>query len=342
MRALKFTDVKSFEYIDVEKPRINEDQLLINVKAAGICHSDVIGYMGLHPYRIPPVITGHEFSGVITEVGKNAGSDFKVGDRVFVEPHIGCGDCYYCRQGAYNLCLNKGLIGVDEWTGCFGEFVMAYPSMCHKIPDYLSFEEAALAEPFCVGNHAVSLANLNAEGTAVVLGCGTIGMMTIASLLTHKVKRVFGSDISAAKRAKALEIGASGVINPMEQDVVREVLDATDGLGADAVFIAASFPGASEQALRMCKKKGLAVIIALFEGNIDFNMEQIQQGERRMIGSSMYTVEDYRFVQKKLQDKELQLGSLITKSIPFGEAGSVIDAMSKGEYGDEIKIIITY
>jgi L-iditol 2-dehydrogenase len=342
MKALKFTKTKEFAYIEMDKPQIEEDQLLIEVKAAGICHSDIVGYLGLHPYRIPPVVTGHEFSGVITEVGDHIGDTFQVGDRVFVEPHIGCGTCYYCKQGDYNLCLDKGLIGVGGWTGCFGEFVVAYPSMCHKIPENISFEQAALAEPFCVGNHAVSIAEMDKDDIAIVLGCGTIGMMTIASLLNRGIKNVIGSDISQVKREKALEIGASGALNPMSQDVVQEVLDLTDGLGADVVFIAASFPGATDQALQMCKKLGKIVVIALFEDKIDFDIEQIQQGERRLIGSSMYTNVDFEFVQEKLEQGALHLGSLVTKTIPFEEAGDVIDAMSKGKYGDEIKIIITY
>jgi L-iditol 2-dehydrogenase len=342
MKALKFTKAKEFAYIEMDEPRIDDDQILIKVKAAGICHSDIVGYLGLHPYRIPPVVTGHEFSGVITEVGDYIGGTFKVGDNVFVEPHIGCGECYYCSQGDYNLCLNKGLIGVGDWTGCFGEFVVAYPSMCHKIPENISFEQAALAEPFCVGNHAVTIAEMNEEDTAIVLGCGTIGMMTIASLLNRGIKNVIGSDISQVKRDKALEIGASKVLNPMSQDVVREVLDVTDGLGADVVFIAANFPGATDQALQMSKKLGKVVVIALFDDKIDFDIEQVQQGERRLIGSSMYTDVDFRFVQEKFEQGDLQLGSLVTKTISFEEAGDVIDAMSKGKYGDEIKIIITY
>ncbi len=341
MKALKFTGVKKFEYLEVDKPQINRDQLLIQVKAAGICHSDVIGYLGLHPYRIPPVITGHEFSGVITETGDNV-TEFKIGDRVFVEPHIGCGECEYCKNGDYNICLTKELIGVGEWTGCFGEYVAAYPSMCHRVPDHMSFEEAALAEPYCVGNHAVALAEVPKAGTAVVLGCGTIGMMSIAALVAHGVSQVIGSDISRVKRDKAIDVGAAKVCNPLEEDVVQKVLESTGGLGADAVFIAAGFPGAVDQALRMSKKRGTVVMIAILENTIDFDMEPIQQGERKLIGSSMYTDKDYAFVQKKLEDKSLQLGSLITKRIAFEEAGSVIDAMSKGEYGDEIKIIISY
>ncbi len=341
MKALKFTEVNKYEYIETEKPQITADQLLINVKAAGICHSDIIGYLGQHPYRIPPVITGHEFSGIITEIGSNV-TDFKVGDRVFVEPHIGCGECEYCKEGNYNICLTKELIGVGEWSGCFAEYVMAYPSMCHRVPDHMSYEDAALAEPYCVGNHAVEMADIPKSGTAVVLGCGTIGMMTIAALKTHGVAQIIGSDISKVKRERALEVGATDVCNPMEDDVVQKVLDLTEGLGAHTVFIAAGFPGAVDQAMSMSRKRGTVVMIAILANSIDFDMEPIQQGERKLVGTSMYTDKDYIFVQKKLEDKSLQLGSLITKRITFEEAGEVIDAMSKGEYGDEIKIVISY
>lgn len=342
MKALKFLAPKKFQYIDIEVPHIDDDQMLVKVEAVGICHSDVVAYNGRHPFRIPPVITGHEFSGKVVTVGKNSGKAFKVGDRVAVEPHIGCGKCYYCKSGMYNLCVDKRLVGVKDWVGCFAEFVAVYPSMCVAMPDAMSSAEGALIEPYCVGNHAVELAGLPAGSSAAVLGCGTIGMMTIVSLVNHGAGRIIGSDVSDFKGEFAKKQGASFAFNPVKDDVTAEIMRITDGVGVDAVFVDVAVPNILDQAFKICRKAGRIIIVALFDEPVPVDLKHIQLGQRYVIGTNMYTHEDYLQTMRQYQTGKLKLSGLVTKKIDFAAAGDMIHAMSEGKNNDEIKVIIDF
>lgn len=342
MKALKFPVPKKFEYVEIPVPSIDDDQLLVKVEAAGICHSDIVAYNGKHPFRIPPVITGHEFSGTIISVGKDAGDSYKVGDRVAVEPHIGCGQCYYCVNGLYNLCVDKKLVGVKDWVGCFAEFVAVYPAMCVPLPDSMTFAEGALIEPYCVGNHAVELADLPAGSSAAALGCGTIGMMTIVSLVNHGMTNIVGSDVSDFKRDFAIKQGASFAFNPMRDDLTAEVMRITNGIGVDVVFINVAVPGILDQAFGICRKAGKIIIVALFEDPVSVDLRHIQQGQRYIAGTNMYTHEDYLQTMQQYRTGNLKLGGLVTNKINFAAAGDMIHAMSEGKNNDEIKVLIDF
>ena len=340
MKALKFVEPKRFEYIEMDVPRIEENQLRIKIKVAGICHSDVLSYAGKHPYRIPPVVTGHEFCGVVDEVGKNAFGDFHVGDRVVVEPHIGCGVCYYCKSGHYNLCVDKRLIGVKDWTGCFAEYVAVFPSMCFHMPYSMSYEEGALFEPYCVGQHAVEMANLPAGSSVAVLGCGTIGMMTITSAFNHEMGIIIGTDVSEYKCNFAINQGAIAMFNPIKDNIAAEILKMTNGVGVDCVFIDVSVPNILDQAFQICRKNGTIVIVASFDEPVKIDLKNICQ--RHVMGSNMYTAEDYKQAMKQFQSGKLCLKLLVTRQISFLDAGTMIHDIAEGKFGDEIKIVIKF
>ncbi len=341
MKALKFVETRKGEYVTAEKPQCGDKQVLIEVKVAGICHSDIMSYEGKHPWRIPPVITGHEFSGVIVEAGQNV-QDFSVGDRVVVEPHIGCGECEYCRKGVYNLCNTKRFIGVGDWSGCFGEYVIAEPSMCLKMPGGMSFEEAAALEPYCVGEHAVDLAGSGAGESALIIGGGTIGLMTLLSLKNRGVEKVYVSDISAEKREYALKAGAAGTVDPMTEDLFDKMMADTEGAGVDNVFICVPVPPVLNQSLSVAKKKGKVVVIAVFGNPVEIDVKNVQVGERSVLGSNMYTIRDYRNALADYEAGKLNLGSMITKTIGFDELNGVIARLSDGELQNEIKIQVVF
>lgn len=341
MKALLFPAVDEYQYIETDIPEMADDQVLLQVKETGVCHGDILAFTGKHPYRIPPLVSGHEMGGIVVSVGKDV-TDFKVGDRVAVEPQIGCGVCEFCRKGDYNVCADKRMIGVDGWSGTYGEYVVAYPSMCMKIPNSMSYEESALIEPFCVGVHAVSLADLHIGDTAAVLGGGTIGNMVLTALTQKELSEVFCSDLSEKKNENSLKRGATVALNPKHGNIVDEVLRQTSGSGVDAVFVTSSYPGVMDDALRICKKKGVVVLIAFLDSTIKLNtVGLIQQGERRIVGSNSYTMKDYRWVLEQYGKGTLDLKSLITKKVPFSEGGAVIKEMAHGLLPDEIKVMIS-
>lgn len=342
MQAIEFSEIGKAHVVDVQKPEPAAGQVRVRVKNAGICHSDIMAFNGQHPYRVPPVITGHEAAGVVDAVGDGVAS-LAAGDRVAIEPHAGCGHCDGCRRGHYHICTNKKLIGVGTWIGVFAEFVVADESMCHKMPEGMDYETGALLEPYCVGLHAAGLADIKEGDGVAILGCGTIGMMTLLAVGQYKPGTVVISDLSASKRELALSMGASQAVNPSETEPVDFVRDCTNGYGADIVFVTAPSKQVINQALQMTRRKGKVVLIATLPGDTEITTGEIQMHERMIMGSAMYNRNDYETAILQWQQGKLNnLKKFISKRIPLSEAPQLITQMAGGASGEAIKNMISF
>jgi L-iditol 2-dehydrogenase len=340
MKAMKFPEPGRAEIVDVPTPVPAEGEVLVRVKAAGICASDVAAFTGKHDVRRPPVITGHELAGEIVQVGPEIKAR-KVGERVAIEPHLGCGTCVFCRQGHYNECPSKRFVGVGDWIGAFAEYVVAAERMCHVMPPQMTWEEGAALEPLCVGLHAVRRAALRMGERVAILGAGTIGLMTLLCAKCAVPGWIAVTDPTPFKRETALRCGADLAIDPLATDPVEAVRAATDGLGADVVFIAVAADAALRQAVELCRRMGRLVIIAsFFQGGL-LAAHQIQVRERVVIGTSMYTAEDYTLAIRLWERGQFgNLPTLITERIALEQAPAVVASLAHGERPDTIKAII--
>ena len=342
MQAIEFSEIGKARIVDVEKPEPEDGQVRIRVIKAGICHSDIMAFKGEHPYRVPPVITGHEAAGEVDAVGEGVTS-LAVGDRIAIEPHAGCGQCDGCRRGFYHICSNKKLIGVGSWIGVFAEFVVADESMCHRMPEGMDYETAALLEPYCVGLHAASLADIKAGDGVAIIGCGTIGMMTLTAVSQCKPGTVIISDLSAAKREMALSMGASDAVNPAETDPVAFVRNCTNGYGADITCVTAPIKPVINQALQMTRRKGKVIMIATLPGDTEITTGEIQMHERVIMGSAMYNRNDYETAMGQWQQGKLDhLKKIISHRIGLSEAPQLIAGMAGGKAGEAIKNMISF
>jgi L-iditol 2-dehydrogenase len=341
MKAMRFAAPHHAEIVEVPAPVPAEGEVLVRVKAAGICHSDVAAYQGKHTFRCPPVITGHELAGEIVTVGP-AVSRLRSGDRVAVEPHVGCGRCIYCRSGDYHECPQKRFLGVGDWIGAFAEYILAMESMCHPMPEAMSYEEGAALEPCCVGLHAARLAKLQMGERVAILGVGAIGMMTLLAARLAGLRQITVSDPSAAKRELARRLGADVAIDPTAQEVLGAIRTATDGDGADVVFICVAKDEVLTQALESCRRIGRLVIIAAFFQGGPILAGPIQSRERTVIGSSMYTADDYRLAIRLWQKGLLPLRDLISERIGLEEAPDAMAAFSRNAKPDVIKTVIRF
>ena len=341
IKALQFPKIGAAQVIDVPVPKVSGNQVLIKVGAAGVCYSDIMAFKGLHPYRVPPVITGHEAAGEVVSTGDLV-KRVKIGDRVAVEPHAGCGACWHCRHGQYNLCADKRLIGVGSWMGAFSEFMVAEEDMCFQIPSSISDEEGATIEPFAVGFHAVRVSGMNIGQTAAILGCGTIGMMTLLSSRIGGAVNVLVSEPSAEKRRMAQALGADRTINPLETDPVAAAFDMSGGKGIDTVFVTVSGTQVLKQALLMCRRGGTVVVVAVFPGETPVELWQIQNYERKMIGTNMYTADDYIAAIELYKAGKVDLKPLITNRVPIEESPAAIRALADGERPDDIKTVFLF
>jgi len=342
MKAMRFPEAGKAEIVEVPIPQPGSGEVLVQVKAVGICASDLAAFKGTHTFRRPPVITGHELAGQIVQLGPGVGGR-REGDRVAVEPHVGCGRCMFCLRGDYHQCPEKRFIGVGDWIGAFAEYILATESMCHPIPDRMPFEEAAMLEPFCVGMHAVKRVDLQTEETVAVLGVGTIGMMTLLAARCCSSGLIIVTDPSAVKRGLALRSGADVALDPAREDIAETALKATKGLGVDVVFVAVAASEVLQQAVTLCRRMGRLVIIASFFTGGGIEARMIQSREQVVFGSAMYTAVDFRLAIRLWEQGRLgQFPSLVSKWINLEQAPEMVAALAANKFPDNVKTIIRF
>src|SRR5450759_3350218 len=211
MKALVLEKYNELVYKDVPDPIIKRNEVLVRVKACGICGSDVHGLDGSTGRRIPPLIMGHEASGVIAQTGP-AVAGWQVGDRVTFDSTIYCGHCYYCRRGLINLCDNRRVLGVScedyRQNGAFAEYVAVPQHILYRLPANLSFVQAALVEPVSIAFHGVSLAKIVLDDTAVVVGAGMVGLFVVQALRAAGCGQVIAVDVDRGRLELARKLGA--------------------------------------------------------------------------------------------------------------------------------------
>ena len=250
-----------FEERDI--PEVKDDEVLVRLEYVGICGSDLhyyeTGAIGDYVVK-PPFVLGHEPGGVVVETGKNV-KHLKVGDRVALEPGKTCGHCEFCKTGRYNLCPDVVFFATPPVDGVFQEYVAHEADLCFKLPDHVSTMEGALIEPLAVGFHAAMQGEAKAGQTAVVMGAGCIGRVTMMALKAMGVSRVYVVDIMQKRLDKAKELGADGVINGSEVDAVETVMKLTEGKGCDLAVETAGTQITTVQAIHMTKKGSTIVLV---------------------------------------------------------------------------------
>ncbi|MNF62151.1 Sorbitol dehydrogenase [compost metagenome] len=276
------------------------DWVQIKVHWCGICGSDLHEYLA-GPVFIPmdsphpltglqgQCILGHEFSGEIVALGEGV-SDFACGERVAADACQHCGHCLFCRQGQYNLCENLAFTGLMN-NGAFAELVNVPANLLYRLPEGFPSEAGALIEPLAVGMHAVKKAGSLLDQTVVVVGAGTIGLCTIMCAKAAGATRIIALEMSAARKAKALEVGASHVIDPSECDAIAAVRELSEGYGAAVSFECIGHKATAKLAIDVIRKAGRCVMVGIFEEPSEFNFFEIVATEKQIIGSLAYAGE---------------------------------------------------
>lgn len=314
---------------DAPEPQITEDnQVKIKVIVTGICGSEVHAYHGHHAWRKPPLVSGHEFAGVICEVGKSV-TKYKVGDRVTAEPQYGCGTCLICKSGHYNLCKEKKILGATYWSGSFGEYIVAPENCIIPLEDNVSFDQGALIEPLAVGMHAVRDHSINKSSRIAVIGCGTIGLGIILSALCFHPKQIIGIDVVGFNLEKALAMGADVVLNSAKDDVAAKVMELTGQQGVDVTFLAFGNASTVRQATEITKPGGALAEIAVIGNDVPAPFGQIQVKELRLCGSNMYTADDFKAVIRGISEGVIKLDGFITKRFPIEQMYEAMEYVDK-------------
>jgi L-iditol 2-dehydrogenase len=323
--------------LTVEEPFAGEGQVKIEVKAAGICGSDLHTYEGHYKVNAP-VTLGHEFSGVVVEVGPHV-TGLQVGDRVTSETTFAiCGECRYCRTGDYNLCNQRKGLGTQV-NGGFAKYLIANAKNVHKLPENVDFSSASLTEPLACAHHAIQKTHIKPGDVAVVLGPGPIGLLTAQVAKANGAKVIItGLDNDRTRLEKATELGIDAAVNIQKENVADIVNEMTDGYGADLVFECTGAVSAANMGLDLLAKKGEYVQIGIFpKAMIEIDFEKIIQKEIHVIGTRSQKSADWEPSLAMMNDRRVNAKALITHEFTIAEWDKGYQAIKDGK---AIKVLL--
>jgi L-iditol 2-dehydrogenase len=343
MRAALLEAERRLVLIEAPMPTIQgADEVLIRIKTVGVCGSEVHGFHGTHPYRIAPVILGHEVAGDIVSIGE-AVSDFKVGDRVVVDPQWPCGECDYCRAGYINHCPTKKVLGTPTWPGGFGEYIIAPQLAVFRLPDNLSYRQGSLMEPLTVGVHVVKQANLKAGESVAILGTGSIGGLLAGVCRAYGAGPIITADIKQHCLDAARErLGATHDFLLPDDNFVDAVKEVTGGEGVDVVFITADDASLVNRGVEMVKRRGRIVLVALLTtAPLQLMAYDIIGKELQIIGSTMTHHADAREALSLAASGQVDVEAIATHVLPIDEAQRGMELVDTKDDG-AIKVILSF
>ena len=322
MKALRWYARKDVRYIDVPEPSPGPGMVKVKTKYAGICGTDLKEYAA-GPVLIPPgkapITMGHEFSGTIAEAGKGV-RGFKPGDRVSGVGYYYCGECYVCKMGRYNLCVNQGFTGL-MCDGCMADYFIMPHYACYKLPDSVTDEQGALVEPLAVAIHAIGQARVKKGDTVAVLGDGTIGLCAVMAAKAAGAKEVYMVAKHKGRGALAEKVGANAVMYSSEGDPIKKLQSLTGGIGTDAAIECVGRPETPQLAVELTRRGGISVIVGIFEkpGTVDFST--LTFTEKTMVGSSIY-VDEGKTAIKLMAEGTIDPSPLISSIVPLKDAAA--------------------
>lgn len=330
MKALTLVAPSTFEFGEAPVPRPQRGEVLVAVKACGICGSDLHGMDGRSGRRIPPIIMGHEAAGEIVALGDGV-SGWKPGDRVTFDSTEYCGECPDCRAGFVNLCKNRKVLGVScadfRRHGCFAEQVALPQHILHRLPHDLPYEKAAFAEPVSIALHAVNLAPKPVQNaaspaerqeSAVVVGAGLIGLLVLQALKARGWQRVFAVDLDDSRLALAKKLGADDVFNAKEERLAMKLRQIGGGDGVDASFEVVGAAAPTELAIMSVRKGGTVVLVGNLQPTVPFPLQQVVTRQITLRGSCACAGE-YPEAIRRIQDGSIQVEPLLSKVAPLSE-----------------------
>ncbi|KEO56785.1 2,3-butanediol dehydrogenase [Thioclava indica] len=326
MKAARWHGVKDIRVEDIAEPSPGPGEVKIKVAWTGICGSDLHEYLAgpifvpveeTHPlsHDKAPITMGHEYCGTITDLGDGV-SGLTKGDRVAIEPIFACGHCEACMEGKYNLCDSLGFVGLSGGHGGFAATSVVPARMVHKMPDDLSMEQGALVEPAAVALHAVRMSKIKAGDKAAVFGAGPIGLLVVEALRVAGAAQIHVVEPSAERRAKALELGATSVIDPMAEDPVATIRSATGGV--HVAFEVTGVPRVLPQCIDSTRHEGQTLIVSIWEGDASFHPNTAVLKERQLQGTIAYR-HVYPAVMELMIQGYFSADKLVTKRISIDE-----------------------
>ncbi|MEM9161146.1 MAG: galactitol-1-phosphate 5-dehydrogenase, partial [Verrucomicrobiota bacterium] len=309
---------------------------LIKVAACGICGSDVHGMDGSSGRRIPPIVMGHEAAGTIAEVGDLVDSRWKQGDRVTFDSTVYCGDCWYCRRGDVNLCDNRMVLGVscDDYRryGAFAEYVAVPSRILYRLPDNISFEQAAMVEAVSVAVHAVERTPVHLGDSVVVFGGGMIGLLCLQVLKAAGCGFAAVVDLDAGKLELAKKLGADLGLDPSKVDVPEAIRQATEGRGADLAFEAVGIEPTLKGAIASLRKGGSCTLVGNLAKSVEMPLQEVVTRQLSLIGTCA-SAGEYPACLDLIARGVIDVDCLISEVKPLSEGAEWFEKLYQGDSG---------
>jgi len=338
------TEIEKIEIRDSPMPEVGPDDVLLEIKHVGVCGSDV-GFFtdptaGGHFDTRLPVVLGHECAGKVIETGAKV-TGLAAGDLVAVEPGIPCFHCPLCLSGRYNLCQKVNFMACPPWEKAALHRYISHPAaFCFKLPDNMSTVEGALVEPLAVGVHAATRANVAPGDSVIILGSGTIGLMTLLACRSRGVTNITVVDLYDNRLAMAKEAGARGTINSRETDVAEAVSRATGGAGMDFVFETAGNPKTASLTTRLVKAGGKVVMVGNIHGDTPYDFLTMNNKEADILSIFRYR-NIFRPTIESIASGMIPVKQMATAFFPFEQVQKAFET-ALHDRQNQVKVIIEF
>ncbi|MBV9341788.1 MAG: galactitol-1-phosphate 5-dehydrogenase [Acidobacteria bacterium] len=320
MKALLLSEYRHLKITDMPEPVFGPDEVLVRVEACGICGSDVHGYDGSSGRRIPPIIMGHEAAGVVAAVGEGV-TDVGEGDRVTFDSTVYCGKCAECLRGEMNLCDGRQVLGVScgdyRRSGAFADFVAVPARILYRLPQNLSFAEAAMLEAVAVALHAVSLVPIGQGTSGLVVGAGTIGLLAQQALRLAGCSRVLVADVDRTRLALSESLGATAALYSGDR-LPDEIMSLTGGRGVDVAVEAVGIAETIGRAIDSVSKAGSVVLVGNISPEVTIALQKVVTRQLRLQGSCA-SAGEYPRALELVSSRQIQVKPLITAVAPLEE-----------------------
>ncbi len=335
MKALVLEEYMKLVYQDVPMPEMHDDEVLVKVKAVGICGSDVYGMDGSSGRRIPPLIMGHEASGVIESMGP-AVNGWKNGDRVTFDSTIYRRDDWFTQKGMYNLSDGRKVLGVStpefKQHGAFAEYVTVPQHILHRIPEGVNFIQAALVEPAAVSLHAINLSPIGAEDTVLVVGAGMVGMFVIQLLRIKGCKHIIAVDLEASRLELAIKLGADFAFVPGDPELGKTIHSLTGNRGVDCAIEVVGIAQSVQLGISLLRKGGTITLLGNLSPEVTIPMQAVVTKQLRLQGSCAINGE-YPEILDLISRGKLNMEAILSAEAPLSDGATWFDRLYNKEKG---------
>lgn len=333
MKALVMNEYNQLTYQEVPTPSIKDNEVLVKLQACSVCGSDVHGFDGSTGRRRPPVIMGHEAAGIISVCGKDV-KNYAVGDRVTFDSTVYCNECLMCREGKVNLCSNRQVLGVScaeyNRAGCFAEYVSVPEYILYRVPNNVSFVQAAMIEPLSVAYHAATRTQIGPGDCVAVVGVGTIGLLTLQVVKSFGASNIIAVDIDDSRLALAKENGATYCINSGDGDALERIRSISGGV--DVAIDATGIESTVNLCIMSAKLDGRVVLIGNVSPSVNFPLQFVVVHQISIFGSCA-SAGEYPACLELISKGLVKVDSMISKIVPLSEGDYWMKKLYKREDG---------